>query len=164
MSTTCTPFARYEVLVLGLVLGLWPAVAGAQAGRAAAPAGSAVATSAVSQGYGYNPDGRRDPFVSLVDRGSEIAASSVRPQGLAGLMLHEIAVKGIVLNEGSYLALVQGPDSRTYVVRHGDKLFDAGIKAVTADAVVFVQQVNDPLSLVKQREIRKPLRPAEEGK
>jgi hypothetical protein len=30
--------------------------------------------------------------------------------------------------------------------------------------VVFVQQVTDPLSLVKQREIRRPLRPTEEGK
>jgi hypothetical protein len=36
---------------------------------------------------------------------------------------------------------------------------DGTVGAITADAVVFVQQVNDPLSPVKQREIRKPLRP-----
>jgi Tfp pilus assembly protein PilP len=149
--------ARGALLALIMAVGPWPALAGAQP----APRSQSVAT---TQGYAYNPDGRRDPFVSLVDRGAELTASSVRPQGLAGLMLHEIAVKGIVFNEGTHLAMIQGPDSRTYVVRRGDKLFDAGIKAVTADAVVFVQQVTDPLSLVKQREIRKPLRPAEEGK
>jgi hypothetical protein len=49
-------------------------------------------------------------------------------------------------------------------VRGGEKLYDANVKAVLADAIVFVQQVNDPLSLVKQREIRKPLRPTEEGR
>jgi Tfp pilus assembly protein PilP len=157
MPSRPAPFIPFAALALALVAGMWPTTPAAQV-----PAGAKVP--AVPQGYGYNPDGRRDPFVSLVDRGAELNASSVRPQGLAGLMLHEIAVKGIVFNEGGYLAMIQAPDSRTYVVRRGDKLFDAGIKAVTADAVVFVQQVTDPLSLVKQREIRKPLRPTEEGK
>ena len=41
----------------------------------------------------------------------------------------------------------------------GDKLFDGVVKAVTQDAVVFSQDVNDPLSLVKQREVRKSIRP-----
>jgi Tfp pilus assembly protein PilP len=150
------PFRGLEALVLCLALGLPAVLAQAQTAGPAAPA--------TLQGYGYNPDGRRDPFVSLVDRGAELTTSSARPQGLAGLMMHEIAVKGIVITEGSYLAIIQAPDARTYIVRRGDKLFDAGIKAVTVDAVVFVQQVNDPLSLVKQREIRKPLRPVEEGK
>jgi hypothetical protein len=60
--------------------------------------------------------------------------------------------------------MVQAPDGKTYLVRGGEKLYDANVKAVLADAIVFVQQVNDPLSLVKQREIRKPLRPTEEGR
>ena len=30
--------------------------------------------------------------------------------------------------------------------------------------IVFLQDVTDPLSLVKQREVRKPLRPMEENK
>ncbi len=76
----------------------------------------------------------------------------------------EVAIKGIIQSRGTYVAMLQAPDNKTYIVRNGDKLFDATVKAVTADAVVFVQQVNDPLSLVKQREIRRPLRPMEEGK
>ena len=76
----------------------------------------------------------------------------------------DISIRGIVANRGSYIAMIEAPEARTYIVRTGDKLYDATVKAVLADAVVFVQQVNDPLSLVKQREIRKPLRPTEEGK
>ncbi len=49
-------------------------------------------------------------------------------------------------------------------MRQGDKLADGAVQAVTADGLVIVQEVNDPLSLVKQREIRKPLRAQEDVK
>jgi Tfp pilus assembly protein PilP len=162
---------RATILSRGLsVLGCWLAFGALAAAQAASgvgrPAPSASTTGATPpvQGYSYNPDGRRDPFVSLVNRGSDTTAASSRPSGLAGLMMHEIAVKGIVRSRGALVAMIEAPDAKTYLVRRGDRLFDASVKAVTTDAVVFVQQVNDPLSLVKQREIRKPLRVAEEGK
>ena len=41
---------------------------------------------------------------------------------------------------------------------------DGTIKAITADGVVFSQDVNDPLSLVKQKEVRKPVRSADGGR
>ena len=75
-----------------------------------------------------------------------------------------MTVKGIVLFEGKLVAMVQAPDDRTYIVRANDRLLDGAVRAVTAEAVVFVQQVNDPLSLIKEREIRKPLRVVEEVK
>ena len=131
---------------------------------AAAPAAPVRTTPAVPQGYTYNPEGRRDPFVSLINRGTDQKSTTPRPEGLPGVSVSDIAIRGIVVNDKAYIAMVQGPDGKTYIVRTGDKLYDATVKAVMADAVVFVQQVNDPLSLVKQREIRKPLRPTEEGK
>lgn len=115
-------------------------------------------------GYTYDPAGRRDPFVSLVGRGEDVRGVSARPDGLGGLQIDELTVKGIVLSRGAYVAILMGPDDKTHIARSGDKLFDGVVKAVTPDAVVFVQQVTDPLSLVKQREVRKPLRPVEEGK
>ncbi len=36
---------------------------------------------------------------------------------------------------------------------------DGSIKSIAQDAVVFSQDVNDPLSLVKEREVRKTIRP-----
>ena len=53
--------------------------------------------------------------------------------------------------------MVQGPDNRTYMLRQGDQLADGAVQAVTAEGLVIVQEVNDPLSLVKQRVVRKPL-------
>ncbi len=58
--------------------------------------------------------------------------------------------------------MVQAPDNKTYIVRGGDKLMDGTVKSITADTVVFSQDVNDPLSLVKQREVRKAVRPLED--
>lgn len=117
------------------------------------------------QGYSYSPAGRRDPFVPLFHRGSDSRGASIsRPEGLPGVAVSEVAIKGIVESRGAFVAMLLAPDNKTYLAHNGDRLFDATVKAVTSDAVVFVQQVNDPLSLVKQREIRRPLRPIEEGK
>jgi hypothetical protein len=46
----------------------------------------------------------------------------------------------------------------------GDKLADGVIKAVTLQGLVIVQEVNDPLSLVKQREVTRRLRSLEDAK
>jgi Tfp pilus assembly protein PilP len=115
---------------------------------------------ATGAGYSYDPAGRRDPFVSLTARGGELPSAGARPSGPAGLLVNEITVKGVLKSaKGGFIALVQAPDNRTYLMRAGDKVFDGTVKAITQDAVVFSQDVNDPLSLVKQREVRKAIRP-----
>lgn len=114
-------------------------------------------------GYSYNREGRRDPFISLVGRGTGTPGEA-RPEGLAGMLINEISLKGIMRQSGGFVALVQGTDKKTYVVRQGQKLMDGTVKTITEDTVVFSQDVNDPLSLVKQREVRKTLRTSEEGR
>ncbi len=139
--------------------------AGSQAAPApAAPAQAAPAQAAPAQqgaGYSYDPAGRRDPFVSLAGRGGDLPTpGGSRPTGLAGLLVNEIIVKGVLKSpRGGFLALVQAPDNRTYIIHAGDKVFDGTVKAITQNAIVFSQDVNDPLSLVKQREVRKAIRP-----
>ena len=76
----------------------------------------------------------------------------------------EISVRGVLQSRGSLIAMVQGPDNRTYIVHQGDRLADGTIQAVTPTGLVIVQEVNDPLSLVKQREVRKLLRSLEDAK
>ena len=58
----------------------------------------------------------------------------------------------------------RGPTTRRIVARQNDKLLDGMIKAITAQGLVILQEVNDPLSLVKQKEVRKMLHGNEEGK
>lgn len=128
-----------------------------------APA-QAAAPAAPNENYSYDPEGRRDPFVSLLARGADITRGETRPQGRDGLAIADVSVRGIVRSRNAFVAMVQGPDNKTYIIHTGDKMLDGAVKAITADAVVFAQDVNDPLSLVKQREVRKMLRGPEEGK
>jgi Tfp pilus assembly protein PilP len=114
--------------------------------------------------YSYDPQGRRDPFVSLLARGSDPGSAATRPPGLPGLLISEVAVKGIVRDRGGFIAMVQGPGTKTFIVHTGEKLMDGTIKAITADTVVFSQDVNDPLSMVKQKEVRKTVRSADGGR
>ncbi len=113
--------------------------------------------------YTYNSEGRRDPFVSLMARGQDAPSVADRPDGVPGLLIDEITLKGILRGRDAFRALIQAPDNRTYVLRAGDRLLDGTVKAVSADRVTFLQEVNDPLSLMKQREVVRTLRPQEEG-
>jgi Tfp pilus assembly protein PilP len=114
-------------------------------------------------GFAYVPEGRRDPFISLLRRGSDsrAAASGSRPSGLGGLGAEEITLRGTVRSRDGFVGILQGADQKTYIVRAGDRLFDGTIRTITQNDLVIVQQVNDPLSLEKQREVRKVLRQVE---
>jgi type IV pilus assembly protein PilP len=137
--------------------------AGAPATDASKKAADAKADALEPQGFTYNPEGRRDPFVSLLRRGVDSAQKS-RVAGLAGLGTAEVSLRGVVLSQGAFVGIVQGVDAKTYIVRTGDKLSDGAIRSITADSMVILQQVNDPLSLEKVHEVRKVLRQTEEGK
>jgi Tfp pilus assembly protein PilP len=116
------------------------------------------------EGFAYDPEGRRDPFLNLLAAGTDTKLSAQRPEGIAGLTTAEVSVRGVVSSRGALVAMVQGPDNRTHIVRQGDKLLDGTVKAVTPDGLIIVQDVTDPLSLVKQREVRRLLRSVEAGK
>jgi type IV pilus assembly protein PilP len=128
----------------------------------AAPANPAPLPPPSSESYAYEPEGRRDPFVSLLGTGTE--PSGKRGEGAAGLSVGELSVRGVLESKGMLIAMVEGPDKKTYVVHQGDKLLDGTIRSITSQGLVIVQEVNDPLSLVKQREIRKLLRSLESAK
>jgi hypothetical protein len=156
------------VLILTATLALGALQAPAAATAPVAPATQASPAPSVPADYAYTPEGRRDPFVSLLKggtdgRGARSAGSAV--DGIGGLSVDEISVRGVMAaGSGGYLAMVQGPENKTFIVRANDRLLDGTVKAVTAQGLVILQEVNDPLSLVKQKEVRKMLRGLEEGK
>jgi len=128
-----------------------PAPAAAQAPARQAPARQTPA-------WTYDPQGRRDPFISLRDRSANASTPQNRPPGLPGVAVNEIVIRGIVRSGNEFIALAQAPDGRSFQLRRNARLFDGVVKQITIDAVVFTQEVNDPLSLVKQREVRKTMR------
>jgi Tfp pilus assembly protein PilP len=138
-----------------------PATTPPAAGQPGQPGPAAAAPAA--EPYTYNPDGRRDPFVSLIARGVE-APAGVKSAGVGGITTAELIVKGVLNSKGSYIALIAGPDGKTYTAHVNDRLADGTIRSITPQGLVIVQEVNDPLSLIKQREVRKGLRASEDGK
>jgi Tfp pilus assembly protein PilP len=124
---------------------------------------AAPVAAAPAEPYTYDPAGRRDPFVSLLSRGIE-SAVGVNTSGLGGMATADLMVRGVLQSRGSYVAIVSGPDGKTYRARVNDRLLDGIIRSVTPQGIIVMQEVNDPLSLVKQREVRKGLRTAEDGK
>jgi nucleoid-associated protein YgaU len=127
------------------------------------PTPVAPAAGPEAETYTYQIEGRRDPFLNLLGT-VDTRGLTQRPEGVAGLQTAELSVRGVVQTSGAFIAMVQGPDNRTHIVRQGDKLMDGLVKAVTAEGLVIVQDVNDPLSLIKQREVRRLLRTLEAAK
>src|SRR5213592_4852039 len=71
-----------------------PAAPATAAGQGAAkPAGTPEAGPTPAEGYSYQPEGRRDPFVNLLGTGNE-ARTGKRNEGPAGLTVGEISVRG----------------------------------------------------------------------
>ena len=151
----------------------WVAASGLVCAQAAPPAQPAppapaaatppAAAAPAADPYSYDPDGRRDPFISLIARGAEPVQGGRKAAGLGGLATIEVVLRGVLESRGAYVALVSGPDGKTYTAHADDRLLDGVIRSVTPQGLVIMQEVNDPLSLVKQREVRKGLRAAEDG-
>ena len=152
---------------LALVVA-WSALVVAQAAGTPAPKTPVPAASTPqappAEPYTYNPEGRRDPFVSLVSRGFQTDATGKRAEGLSGLSTSEIVLAGILQSSGGYLALVKAPDGKTFQAHVNDKLTDGTIRSITLQGMVIMQEVNDPLSLVKVKEVRKGLRASDDVK
>jgi Tfp pilus assembly protein PilP len=128
---------------------------------ASAQANPADAPPAPPPNFAYTIDGRRDPFLSLVNRGAggrTTQSGTVRAEGLGGISVEEVAIRGIFETRGQWVAMIAAPSGRTYSIRAGDRLMDGTVKAIAPREVVLLQDVNDPLSLQKQREVRKSLR------
>ena len=110
----------------------------------------------------YDDGGRRDPFASLVvvRRTETPAVVDSRPRrGLAALSLADVAVRGIVKNGATMLAIIEGPNKQSFVARTSDELLDASIASIDGAGVVFAQHVDTGMP---PNHVRKSLRPAGE--
>jgi Tfp pilus assembly protein PilP len=115
-------------------------------------------------GYTYSPQGRRDPFVSLLKPVSADQGARTRRPGMEGFLIQEVALKGIVRTPKGFTAMLLGTDGKSYFVNVGQRLFDGVIVAIDATTVTLRQEVSDPLSTVKSRDVRKTLYPTEEAR
>jgi Tfp pilus assembly protein PilP len=115
-------------------------------------------------GYTYSPQGRRDPFVSLLKPVSADQGARTRRPGMEGFLIQEVALKGIVRTPKGFTAMLLGTDGKSYFVNVGQRLFDGVIVSIDATTVTLRQEVSDPLSTVKSRDVKKTLYPTEEAR
>lgn len=137
----------------------------------AAPATDTTATSDVQKSleeileepatadtYRYDPQGRRDPFRSLIGPAPKTDLGQ-RPAGVPGFLIDELRLQGVVQTPHGLAAMMAGPDNNGYLIRVGQKTFDGETIRITRNSVVFRQEVNDPTRIERYREVVKELNP-----
>jgi type IV pilus assembly protein PilP len=107
--------------------------------------------------YHYDPQGRRDPFQSLIGPAPKLQAGQ-RPPGPPGFLIDEIKIQGVVkTRQQGLVAMVNGPDNKGYLMKIGDKVLDGEVIRITPNSIVFRQEVNDPTRIERFREVVKEL-------
>jgi len=109
--------------------------------------------------YRYDPQGRRDPFKSLVGPASQRVRREDAPPGPPGFMIDEIDLQGVLGRAGGFVAIIKGPDNIGYNLQVGDKVFDGEVIRITPQSIVFRQDVNDPTRIERFREVVQELVP-----
>lgn len=109
--------------------------------------------------YRYDPQGRRDPFQSLIGPRPALQPGQ-RPPGVPGFLVDEMKLQGVFeTKKGVFTAMVLGPDNKGYPIRVGDKVLDGEVIRITPVSVVFRQEVNDPTRIERYKEVTKELTP-----
>jgi Tfp pilus assembly protein PilP len=115
------------------------------------------------ESYHYDPQGRRDPFQSLI--GPTPKRPSGQVPGPAGFLIDEMKLQGVVkTKQQGLVAMVNGPDNKGYLIKVGDKVLDGEVIRITSSSVVFRQEVNDPTRIERFREVVKDISPDSQKK
>ena len=112
--------------------------------------------------FSYDPGGRRDPFRSLLETVSRFKGP--RPKGVAGMLVGEVDLVGVVEDSRGSLAFFKGSDNKGYFLRVGDEVYDGRIIAINVmeGTVTFRQRIEDPRQIKPFRDIVKRLTPQTE--
>lgn len=113
--------------------------------------------------FSYNPEGRRDPFVSIIEE-FWYKKKGPRPKGIAGMLISEIDLVGIAKDPAGDIAFFHGSDNKGYFLRAGDEVYDGKLLKIDkkSGTATFRQQMDDPRLIKPYRDVIKRLRPLEE--
>lgn len=107
----------------------------------------------------YDPGNRRDPFRSLFSP-PPMKERMKRPEGVPGLLIDEITVRGVFRTAKGYVAQISAQNQRkSFLLREGEQVFDGDVLRIEKNRVVFRQIVNDPTVIKPFREVVKVLNP-----
>jgi hypothetical protein len=151
----------FAAVALGAMVSV-PAAAQIPAGQI--QVGSKVGEPSPSAGS-YDSQGRRDPFVTLIQpRRTTSNVVARMGTGLGSFVVADVTVTGIVrVGAGdTRVAILQNVDKQSYIAKIGNRLADGTVKSIDASGVVFVE-FGQP-GITRPQEIRKLLHPIDEVK
>ncbi len=115
-----------------------PAAAGVDAGTAESPAAN----------YSYNPVGKRDPFRSPFEGGSNAVNPAVTPctEPLCQWGLDRLVLVAVVTGDANPVAMVEDPGGTGHILRRGTRLGQQGgkVKTILRDSVVVEEPFTTP--------------------
>ena len=97
---------------------------------------------------------RRDPFESLLGRQGNKGPANL-PPGKLGLQVSTLRLDGIVRAPNGMIAVVSNPQSRTYFLREGDRLYDGSVEKISMDGVSFHEEGKDAFGKPVERQVNK---------
>jgi type IV pilus assembly protein PilP len=114
--------------------------------------------------YIYDPQGRRDPFTSLVPSSQTKTERKTGANAIENYDVEEIKLIAIAWDSREYYALVTLPDNKSYTVRKGTTLGlnNGKVIEVRKDSVLIREQVKNYRGQVKTKDTILRLR-KEEG-
>ena len=140
----------------------------AQVPAAAGPAASAAVQKeepkVEKEIYVYDPKGRRDPFMSLVQVSKPKAQRKKGASPIENFDVDEIKLIAIAWDSKQYYALVTMPDTKSYTIRKGMTLGlnNGKVIDITRDSVLIREQITDYKGQPKSKDTILKLRKEEE--
>ena len=114
--------------------------------------------------YNYNPQGRRDPFRSILVTAETAKKVEVLPP-LQRTEVAEMKLIGIVWGSLGYSAMIQTPDGKGYTIRVGTPIGpnNGVVKKMTERNLTVEEKFTDIFGDKKTREVAIDLHPQKEG-
>lgn len=84
----------------------------------------------------------------------DLQSAGPRPDGVPGLLIDEIELRGIWRTAKGYVAQVWSRgDRKFHLLRQDDELFDGHVVSIAAKEIVFKQVIEDPTAAKPFREV-----------
>jgi len=117
---------------------------------------------AATDGYSYDPQGRRDPFQSMAKL-LKLSQSRAELPPLQRLELSDVKLIGIVSDASGYYGLIQTPDGKGYTVRVCTLMGtnNGTIKSIAEQRIVVAEPTIDITGKMTSRDIEILQRPKE---
>ncbi len=113
-------------------------------------------------GLSYDPSGRRDPFLPILQSGEQDALDSSLPP-LQRVGLTELSLIAVLWGNYGYTAMVQTPDGKGYSIRRGTRIGpnNGVVSSITERGIIVQERFTDVYGNKQEREYVKLLHPKE---